>query len=86
VSTAAIRVLLFATLRQQAGRSTVELILDEPASVAGCWERLCEQIPALASMKDTVRPALNRDYVPWEALAQPGDELAFIPPVSGGRR
>jgi len=84
VSADPIRVLLFATLRQQAGRSTVDLRAGQPASVARCWELLCEQCPALAPLRDAVRPALNRSYVTWEALVQPGDELAFIPPVSGG--
>ncbi len=80
-----VRVLLFATMRQLAGCAVTEVELPlEGASVQQCWEVLCRRHPQLSSQQATVRPALNRSYVGWQDAVSAGDELAFIPPVSGG--
>lgn len=78
------RVRLFASLRELAGASEVLLELDEPASVESCWGQLCHLHAGLRQWRDSVRPALNLGYVGWETQVSPGDELAFLPPVSGG--
>ncbi|MGH7608441.1 MAG: molybdenum cofactor biosynthesis protein MoaE [Candidatus Dormibacteria bacterium] len=79
-----VRVRLFAGLRQVAGHSELELELPGPTSVQGCWERLCQLHPQLSGWHDSVRPALNLAYADWGQGVAPGDELAFLPPVSGG--
>jgi len=81
---AAVRVLLFASLRQAAGTPHLELRLGQPSSVSACWDQLCNLRPQLSSWRAAVRPALNQRYVDWEEMVSPGDELAFMPPVSGG--
>jgi molybdopterin synthase catalytic subunit len=52
--------------------------------VSACWDQLCTLRPQLSSWRAAVRPALNQRYVDWEEMVSPGDELAFMPPVSGG--
>ncbi len=74
-----VRVRLFAMLRERAGSDTVELELPDGASVAD----------ALAALDDvtagiTCVLAVNRDYAPPDRVLRAGDELALIPPVSGG--
>ncbi|HVD03462.1 MAG TPA: MoaD/ThiS family protein [Candidatus Dormibacteraeota bacterium] len=86
MSADAVRVLLFATLRQMAGASVVELTISGDRTVGGCWDELCAQMPQLSSQRQVVRPAVNRTYVGWDTPVCDGDELAFIPPVSGGYR
>ncbi len=76
--------LVFAGLRQLVGNPEVLLPLGPGVTVRGCWEELCGTFPALASHATAVRPALNRAYCGWDEELRPGDELAFIPPVSGG--
>ncbi|HEY6399098.1 MAG TPA: molybdenum cofactor biosynthesis protein MoaE [Solirubrobacteraceae bacterium] len=74
-----IRVRLFAALRERAGASEVELELPEGALVRDALARfgaLAEGVPVVM--------AVNREYVDPEAELRPGDELALIPPVSGG--
>jgi molybdopterin synthase catalytic subunit len=77
--TMVVHVRLFAALRERAGRDAIELELPEGALVSD----------ALAAVDDLARDlplvlAVNRDYAaPGDRLA-PGDELALIPPVSGG--
>ncbi len=79
-----VRVRLFAVQRELAGRRQVELDLPDGASIETAWTTLVAEHPALASSRATVRFARNGVYADaGESLAD-GDELACIPPVSGG--
>lgn len=80
-----VTVRLFAILRERAGVNSLEVELDEGATVADLLEELSAR-PELGDllMRMHVTMAVNRDYAePGTALA-PGDELALVPPVSGG--
>ncbi len=76
---------LFAILRQRAGRDSLALELPEGATVADALEAAADQ-PGLGEVLAAmpVRAALNREYVDDGAPVSDGDELALIPPVSGG--
>ena len=79
-----IRVRLFAIQRELAGTREVPLELADGGSVEDAWRALVERYPALAPGRSFVRFARNADYAePGTRLAD-GDELAVIPPVSGG--
>src|SRR5262249_50736504 len=80
-----VTVRLFAILRERAGRDSIELELDEGATVGEALERLSAR-PELPDLLDRlpVRMAVNRDYADPETSLGPGDELALVPPVSGG--
>src|SRR5919198_2455886 len=74
-----VHVRLFAALRERAGRDQLEVELPDGARVAD----------ALAAVGDLARGlplvlAVNREYAPQDQLLHAGDELALIPPVSGG--
>jgi MoaE-MoaD fusion protein len=80
-----IRVRLFAVLRQRAGRESVEVELEEGATVEDALAALARE-PGLTDVlaRVPVRMAVNRDYAePGTELSQ-DDELALVPPVSGG--
>jgi molybdopterin converting factor subunit 1 len=81
-----LQVRLFAVLRERAGRDSLEIEVAEGATVAEALQALAaESEPlgaALAAMP--VVMAVNRSYVGTEATLATGDELALIPPVSGG--
>src|SRR3954462_13682656 len=74
-----VRVRLFAGLRERAGRSELELELPDDACVA-------EALAAVADLTAgiPVVMAVNREYADEGDRLSPGDELALIPPVSGG--
>jgi molybdopterin synthase catalytic subunit/molybdopterin converting factor small subunit len=74
-----ITVRLFAALRERAGWSQRELDLADGAVVADVWTalELGDEPPGLAY-------ARNREYAVRDAPIEPGDEIAVIPPVSGG--
>ena len=79
-----VRVRLFALQREQAGTREVALFLPPGATVDDAWRAVVERYPALAPARPSLRFARNGEYAdPSIALAD-GDEVAAIPPVSGG--
>ncbi|PYQ24541.1 MAG: molybdopterin converting factor subunit 1 [Acidobacteria bacterium] len=79
-----VRVRLFASLREAAGRSELDLELSEAATAEEAWLRLAESYPSLASRRASLLASVNRRYAPFAQALAEGDELVFIPPVSGG--
>ena len=79
-----VRVRLFASLREAAGEGELELDLPAGATAEDAWRALALRHPALASRRASLTAAVNRRYAPFEAPLAPGDEVVFIPPVSGG--
>jgi len=79
-----IRVRLFASLREAAGRPELDLELPERATAEDAWRRLAESYPSLASRRTSLAASVNRRYAPFAQALAEGDELVFIPPVSGG--
>jgi MoaE-MoaD fusion protein len=75
-----VRVRLFAALRERVGAPERELDLPEGACAADAWAAL----PELGEEPAGLLYALNREYVPRDRRLADGDELAMIPPVSGG--
>jgi molybdopterin converting factor subunit 1 len=80
-----VTVRLFAILRERAGRDSVEIELPEGATVADAFERLAAA-PGLGELVERLplRMAVNREYASAGDPIAPGDELAVIPPISGG--
>jgi molybdopterin synthase catalytic subunit len=79
-----VRVKLFAILRDRAGTSELALELAEGATVLDAVGAIGEKLPAIAALLGRAATAVNRSYVPAGAVLCDGDELAIIPPVSGG--
>jgi molybdopterin synthase catalytic subunit len=79
-----IRVRLFAIQRELAGTREVALDLPDGATIEDAWLAVVERFPALAPGRAYVRFARNAAYAPAETGLADGDEVAFIPPVSGG--
>jgi molybdopterin synthase catalytic subunit len=80
----AVRARLFARLREQAGAEVEMLELPAGSSLRDVYEALRQRHPALEGDLKAVRAALNQEFTDWTAEVADGDEVAFIPPVSGG--
>ena len=80
-----VTVRLFAILRERAGRDSVEIELPDDATVADAFDRLAAE-PGLGELVERMplRMAVNREYAGADARIAAGDELAVIPPISGG--
>ena len=70
---------LFAGLREQAGTGERTVELPEGACVTDVWDAL-----ELGGQPRGLLFAVNRSYAPADAVLADGDEVALIPPVSGG--
>lgn len=79
-----VRVRLFARLRELAGADGFELELADGATAADLYSELRRRAPELPAEPGSVRVAVNREFAGWEGVLQDGDEVALIPPVSGG--
>jgi molybdopterin synthase catalytic subunit len=79
-----IRVRLFAIQRELAGTREVRLELPDGVTVEDAWAAVVDRYPVLAPGRPSVRFARNGDYADPSTPLADGDEVAFIPPVSGG--
>lgn len=77
------RVLFFAQIRQAIGAASVELTTGE-VNVTQFWQTLSAMHPVLAQHQTHVRLARNGEFVGSDAHFTNADEIALIPPVSGG--
>jgi molybdopterin synthase catalytic subunit len=75
---------LFATLRERARAAELTREFPDGASVGEIWKLLVREFPELAGHHDSVGFAVNQEYVEGNFRPHAGDEIAFIPPVSGG--
>ncbi|MBB3046661.1 molybdopterin synthase sulfur carrier subunit [Litorivivens lipolytica] len=81
-----IRILFFAKLREALGCHELEWPVTEPVKVSAVREQLIKKHPAWEEVlcAPNVLTALNQEVVSLESQVNPGDELAFYPPVTGG--
>ena len=79
-----VHVRLFGSLREALGREAVELELPDGSSAEQAWRSLVNEQPALADRRPRLTTAINRRYARFEDALADGDEVVFVPPVSGG--
>jgi MoaE-MoaD fusion protein len=79
-----IKVRLFAMQRETAGMRELRLELPLGSTVEDAWAAVVEVVPALAPGRSSLRFAVNGDYSAPDRPLADGDEIAWIPPVSGG--
>jgi len=75
---------LFAILREQAGFSELRLEVPPATSIADLRELLGREYPGLRELLRRSAVAVNRVYATSDATLSEADEVALIPPVSGG--
>lgn len=79
-----VRVRFFAALRERFGASEIRLELSEGTDVAAVLARLAADYPGVALMQQRFTVAVNRSFAKHDRVLVDGDEVALIPPVSGG--
>jgi molybdopterin converting factor subunit 1 len=79
-----VTVKLFARLRDIAGAPELTRDLSPGATIGSVWQQLAGEFPDLAPYERSISSALNADYSRMDAVVRDGDEIAFLPPVSGG--
>ena len=79
-----IKVLFFGRLKEIVGRSEDSLDLAEGASIEDLFDRYRASHPELANYRSSLVASRNQEFTAWSTPLQAGDEVAFLPPVSGG--
>jgi molybdopterin synthase catalytic subunit len=79
-----VTLLLFGQAREIVGAQSVELDVDEPATVAAAFDLLKARHPKLAAMERSLLFAVNEEYAARSAPLSEQDRVAILPPVSGG--
>jgi molybdopterin converting factor subunit 1 len=79
-----VTVLLFARLRELAGASELRRELPENAIARTAWESLVREFPSFGEYGPAISCAVNEEYAHLTTPLKNGDEVAFLPPVSGG--
>lgn len=79
-----VRVRLFAALREVLGEEELDLDLPDGTTVSALWDQLQTKNASLAPYGRSVQFAINHDFVDRDTELSANDEVAFLPPVSGG--
>ena len=79
-----IEVLFFASCREKCGTSKIRLDLDEGATTATLLSSLITSYPDLADGAAELKLAVNKKYITETKSLRDGDEVALLPPISGG--
>ena len=79
-----VNILFFAALSHDLGQDSCVLDLSDNATVVDAIRELTDRFPGLKTHLSHLATAVNHEYVDQEHVLNNGDELALIPPVSGG--
>jgi MoaE-MoaD fusion protein len=80
-----VRVLFFGQLKEITGVTQEDADLSEGARVEDLFERYGRRFPKLGEFRTSIAASVNQEYAEWRAPLASGDEVAFLPPVSGGQ-
>jgi molybdopterin converting factor subunit 1 len=81
-----VRVLFFGQLKDIVGVAQDDAELSDGARVEDLFERYGRRFPKLAEFRPSIAASVNQEYAGWRAPLSTGDEVAFLPPVSGGEQ
>ncbi len=79
-----VRVLFFGRLKDIVGKAEEDAELSEGARVEDLFARYGRSFPELSQFRPSVVASVNQEFAQWRAPLSHGDEVAFLPPVSGG--
>lgn len=80
-----VAVVFYARLADLAGRREWPATVSDGATAGDVWEAALAAFPALSAMSGRISCAINAEFARMNARVHDGDEVAFLPPVSGGR-
>jgi molybdopterin converting factor subunit 1 len=79
-----VTVRLFARLRDIAGAAELPREVAAGATIRNVWRDLADEYPDFGPYERSISSAVNADYARMDHVLRDGDEVAFLPPVSGG--
>lgn len=82
--TVRVKVLFFGRLKDVVGHAEESLELAEPSTLEQLFGACAARCPELSKYRSCVVASRNREFAAWDTPLRCGDEVAFLPPVSGG--
>jgi|SRR5215467_12022993 len=82
--TVRVKVLFFGRLKDVVGQSEESLALTDASTIDQLFALYAQRIPDLARFRSSVVASRNQEFASWDTRLYSGDEVAFLPPVSGG--
>ena len=79
-----VKVLYFGRLREVVGRSEESAMIPEGAPISQLFLHLGSQHPQIVGFRSSLVASRNQEFATWNTPVERGDEIAFLPPVSGG--
>ena len=83
-NTIRLNVLFFGRLKDAIGHAQESIEIPSDSDIEDLFAHCAARYPALEAHRTAVAVSRNREFAAWTTLLQPGDEIAFLPPVSGG--
>ncbi|MBI3405943.1 MAG: molybdenum cofactor biosynthesis protein MoaE [Acidobacteria bacterium] len=80
-----VHVLFFGQLREIVGRAEDRIEMEDGARVENVFSLYGARFPKLANFRPSLVASVNQEFADWKAVIRSGDEIAFLPPVSGGQ-
>lgn len=78
------KVLFFGRLKEIAGRTEESLDIQTDADIESLFAQYTSRYPGLQQYRSSLVASCNREFAAWSTPLHSGDEVAFLPPVSGG--
>ena len=79
-----VKVLFFGRLKELVGRTEEDLEIRDDERLEEVFARYGARHPEVGQLRGSVVASVNQEFAPWGARLRNGDEVAFLPPVSGG--
>jgi molybdopterin converting factor subunit 1 len=79
-----VKVLFFGRLKEIAARTQESIDLPVDANIESLFTLYANQHPELQQYRSSLVASCNQEFAPWNTVLHAGDEVAFLPPVSGG--
>jgi molybdopterin synthase sulfur carrier subunit len=79
-----VKVLFFGRLKEIAGRAEEAIEAVDGATIEQLFSRYVTRLPELARYRSSLVASRNQEFAAWDTPLRSGDEVAFLPPVSGG--
>jgi molybdopterin converting factor subunit 1 len=79
-----VKVLFFGRLKEIAGLTRASIALAPDADIESLFAHYVSLHPELQQYRSSLVASCNQEFAPWNTVLHTGDEVAFLPPVSGG--
>jgi molybdopterin converting factor subunit 1 len=79
-----VKVLFFGRLKEIAGLTQDSIDLPAESDIESLFAQYASRFAELKQYRSSLVASCNQEFAPWNTVVHPGDEIAFLPPVSGG--